>query len=155
MRQGLAFKIRFNPEDIMTAIDIVKGAGLFMEGMSLASVVRLAASSAFEQLRQNGAVPKRDGFEYEAMVRPYLGGALARKQIVSQALSARERDSQAMDRSPVPGHALRRALPQNDPSRERLQRELDELVSKKQADPLNFDAQERLDELFDLLHGAP
>lgn len=153
VKQGRVVEVRVSPKDCMSAIDIVQRLGVYTQGMSFASVVRIAMSSAFQLLRENGTVPDRDGFEFSQMMQPFAGQH-AQRVALGQRLAQQIQEREALDAPGVP--ALRgRALPANDPQRARLQLELSELVSRKQADPLNFDAQERLDELFDLLHGAP
>lgn len=68
MRIGTVVAIRLSPADLMSAIDVVKRTGNFFPGMSLSGAVALSMSIVFEEMRRQGKVPRRDGFEYASMI---------------------------------------------------------------------------------------
>jgi hypothetical protein len=71
MKAGAVVSIRVNTTDLMSVIDMVNKAGAFFNGMSLSSAVSLGLSIATEELRRQGKLPVRDGFEYSAMIEPF------------------------------------------------------------------------------------
>lgn len=71
MEYGKVVRIRVNPADIMSCIDICKKARVYIDGMSLGQVVRLSLSGLLEAARDHGVIERRDGFEYSEMVRPF------------------------------------------------------------------------------------
>lgn len=71
MKAGAVVSIRVNTMDLMSVIDMVHKAGAFSPGMSLSSAVSLGLSIATEELRRQGKLPTRDGFEYASMVEPF------------------------------------------------------------------------------------
>lgn len=73
IRPGVVTTIRVNPADAMAVVDVVNAAGVYTKGMSFASMVSLALSSLLQTMRDQDVIPKRDGFEYNELVQPYLG----------------------------------------------------------------------------------
>jgi len=71
MKGGAVVSIRVSPADLMTVVDLVNKAGAFFHGMSLSSAVSLAMSIAYEELRKQGKIPRRDGFAYSEMLEPF------------------------------------------------------------------------------------
>lgn len=72
MRAGQVVRIRVNPKDCMSAVDVLEAAGINTRGMSFSGVISLALSSMLEGLRQKNIIPERDGFEYLKVMEPYL-----------------------------------------------------------------------------------
>src|SRR5258708_28760834 len=72
MKSGEIVHIRLNPEDVMGCIDVCKTARVYIDGMSLAQVARLALSGLLEAARKHEVIPRREGVEYAAMVQPIL-----------------------------------------------------------------------------------
>lgn len=80
MKAGEVVYIRVPPEDVMTCVDLVRQAGIYTEGMSLASCIRLALSGLCQGARDAGTAPVRDGFEYMDMIGPFLQGTGAQRR---------------------------------------------------------------------------
>ena len=68
---GYVVYIRVNPEDCMAVADIVSQVGELKEGMSFSSAVSMALAVMTETLRGSGVIPKRDGFEFSEMLKPF------------------------------------------------------------------------------------
>lgn len=162
MKAGEVVKIRVSPKDVMTAIDLVQGAGLVVTGMSLAEVVRLAMSGLMQRARETGAAPNRDGFEYMQMLAPFKQGDPhvkndvhhRQRALIAQKQARAEQEREAMDMPPLGSivskqvqitHNIQQA---KDP---RKHTRFKELVFKRRADQLNFSEAEQaeLDQLFD------
>lgn len=158
MKGGVVLKIRYRPEDIMAAIDIVEKAGIYFPGMSLSAAVRLAVSGLLDAAREAGTVPRRDGYEYESMVKKYSVQQQGRKIAVMHAIEGEEGRRRVMD---VQG-AIVRVQPTHAPSPDvrpdgltedefdqlikrkgRILIRLQELQFKQDADPDNFGEGER------------
>lgn len=76
--------IRLNPEDMMSCIDVLNNAKINTTGMSLAMVARLVLSALLEGCRVSGEIPRRDGFEYQEMIQPFVQTSQLKKlQIMS------------------------------------------------------------------------
>ena len=70
MKAGRIARIRINPRDCMSIVDMLDAAGLYQPNMSFAHAVSIALGSALETFRQHEVIPTRDGFEYlERMAR--------------------------------------------------------------------------------------
>lgn len=100
MKYGEVVSVRLSPEDVMAAVDIVRNSPAYTPGMGLAQVVKWAMVYAFEALRQSGAVPRRDGFEYAEMVKPFKQDSKVSRQrrgAVGYGMQLVERQSHALD----------------------------------------------------------
>lgn len=86
MRAGQVVRIRVNPKDCMSAIDILAKAGVPTEGISFSAIVSLAFSAITEGLRKQGTIPDRDGFEYTQMMQPFLRGAQGSKLAIMDSI---------------------------------------------------------------------
>lgn len=165
MKHGEVVHIRVNPEDVMAAIDIVKVSGVYVQGMSIAQVVRLAYSGLAEAARKHGVIPRRDGFEYEAMVKPFLNtGRNAKKLQISSAVESAEASRASFDKpaTPVNVSLSRHATDASDKptpldyKKARVLRELVELNTRRTADDSNFTVEQRvrmdkLQDVYDLM----
>jgi hypothetical protein len=99
MKSGEVVHIRVNPEDVMACIDICKKAQVYIVGMSLAQVVRVALSGLLESARSSGVIPRREGFEYAEMVQPILAvGRNGKKLSISSAIEIAEANRAAFDK---------------------------------------------------------
>lgn len=62
---GTVVRIRVNPEDCLSILDLVEKLPIpFKENMSFAQCVSLGLSSLLETARQQGLLPEVDGFQY-------------------------------------------------------------------------------------------
>ena len=89
LRAGTVVRLRVNPRDCLSCIDIAKQIGIYTKGMSFSAVVSLALSSMLEACRQQEIIPTRDGFEYDEMMAPFKEepiGARAKKLEISKTI---------------------------------------------------------------------
>ena len=71
---GEVVRVRVNPEDVMTCIDIVKNSRYPTQGASLAQIISQALKGFCNFARENnigGALP-RGGFEYADLIAPFI-----------------------------------------------------------------------------------
>ena len=147
MKRGVVVHLRLNPEDAMGSIDVLKAAGISTFGMGLGMVARLALSGLLEAARKNEIIPRRDGFEYDQMISPYLNTSQASKLQVAEIVESAENHRVAFD---LPATAVDvRLTRQRQPDRPELPLHIvrkkgrilvpiAEGRFKKQNDPLNF-----------------
>lgn len=132
MRAGRVVTIRVMPKECMACVDVLRALGVIEQGMTFSRVVSLALMSLVKTAQDLKAIPVRDGFEFNEMMQPFEDTPSHRRRglAISRALDER-------------GPAL--AVPPlvSDYTRVRMQRRLDELVAKRQADPDNFSAAEQ------------
>jgi hypothetical protein len=91
MNVGSVVRIRVNPKDTMSVIDLVKRSGLDITGMSFPTMVSLALSASMNTMRENGHLPTRDGFEYAEMTYGILGVGQksdARKRMINNTVQS-------------------------------------------------------------------
>ncbi len=81
MRPGLVVTIRINPSDCMSVLDVVRAAGLDLDGASFASLTSLALGSLLETMRRDKIIPTRTGFEYMEMMAGYHGSQRTKKKV--------------------------------------------------------------------------
>jgi hypothetical protein len=127
-KAGVVVSIRLNPLDVMTAIDIADAAGVSHPGMAMSQVVKIAFEAAMQAARATGAVPTRDGFEYDAMVSRFKGVSQSRKRQVTAVMEAAQVARQIVDKAHTLGtidFSKRQAQPHPD------QDEFDALVIRK------------------------
>lgn len=74
MRAGFVARIRVNPKDCLSLLDIVQGSGLNVEGMSFSAITSLAMTCMIEAFRKAKTIPDNDGFDYARRMAPYVGG---------------------------------------------------------------------------------
>lgn len=125
MRAGKIARIRVNPRDCMSTVDLCKVAGLTPGSMNFSQSVSAAYATLLEMARKQGTIPRRDGFEYLDMM-------------------AELKDNSA------PATRAERALnaPRNvdqvraDISRDKMDRRWNELAYRKQLTPENMSVEE-------------
>lgn len=74
MKAGFVARIRVNPRDCLSVLDIVQSSGINTEGMSFSALTSLAMACMLEALRKAKTIPDNDGFNYEQRMRPFAGG---------------------------------------------------------------------------------
>lgn len=159
MKYGESFHIRLNPEDIMGCVDICKISNIPMNGMSLAMAIRLALSGLLESARAAELIPRRDGFEYTAMVQPLLAtGRNGRKLQISNTIELAEVSRKNNDLPVSVVHIPQpvRASSARENFIRRYGARIDELNQKKELDIENFtvEEQDELNELIDKLNSV-
>lgn len=153
MKIGEVVHIRLNPEDVMGVIDVVKNAGVYMPGMSLAQITRLALSGLLEAARKHEVIPRREGFEYSTMVQPILqSGRNGKKLQITNIVEEAEAARAVLDKpaTPVNISLERQRKGANDlfdelatlKGRKILRQQ--ELEFKRSADPMNFTPDEQM-----------
>ena len=133
MKPGRVVSIRLNPRDCLAVIDVVEKLSLNIRGMSFSQAVSIALASAMESLRQAGAIPERDGFEFTEMMQRYPAvtkGARGQALRITNAMRLAGPDVQ------VPA-----AAPSREVTQARIR--LDELLLRCEADPLNASAEDK------------
>lgn len=63
MKGGRVARIRLNPKDCMSIVDVLNRLDLHPSGMSFSQGVSIVLSSLLESLRQNNVIPRRE-FEF-------------------------------------------------------------------------------------------
>lgn len=128
MKAGPTPHIRMSPQDAMACIDIVEKVGVSTTGMSFAMVAKIALTSLIESARQNGLIPKRDGWEYGEMMKRFgelTSGSRAAKLQMNALV-------QGMGAEMVP-----QAIAPETPERRRRRVRFEELKFMYDADPEN------------------
>jgi hypothetical protein len=138
-RPGLVVTLRINPRDAMSIIDVLKRLEISSVNISFAQATKIALSSALESFRQTGLIPDRTGFEYSDMIAPFL-----KPSLVDRGSMLKTTELLASPDFGAP------PLVEEPPERASRHRRYDELVIKKNADPLNFSEEEQ-EELRPLL----
>lgn len=64
MKAGQVVRLRINPSDCQSVLDILELAGIETKGMSFASCVSLALSSAIQTLKQAKCIEEPDAFQF-------------------------------------------------------------------------------------------
>lgn len=64
LKAGEVVRIRVNPRDCLSALDVLDKANVNYKAMSFAQVVSLAFSSLLETARHHEMIPNPDGFEF-------------------------------------------------------------------------------------------
>lgn len=96
-KNGVVVQFRLNPEDIMSCIDVINLSNISKEGMSIAMVCRLVLSSYLHGSREKGMIPKRDGYEYTAMIQRFTKANHARKVDLTNTIFQIEASQRASD----------------------------------------------------------
>ena len=86
-RSGNVVTLRVNPKDCMSAVDLVRAAGIHTGGMSFSMLISLAFSSAMQTFRDQGIIPDREGWEYGELVAPFIRGEQQRKLVVAKTIA--------------------------------------------------------------------
>lgn len=135
MRAGRVVRLRVNPKDCLSVVDIVEKAQIYTNGMSFSQVVSLALSSMLEAYRQGALIPTRDGFEYTKMMAKFGDNPQvdrAKKLAITQAIQMAGSEVT----TPIP-KVSETAINQSVAQR-RAEIRLRELAIRKEADPLNW-----------------
>lgn len=155
MNTGRVARIRVNPKDCMSAVDIARKAGVHIPGMSFGQLVSIAFSSMLEAYRQCGHIPIRDGFEFTEVMAPFADNPKvdrARKLAITHAIQSAGSEVKT---PPAPLSSSPNGL---DPlHRERLDRRWNELALRKQLTPENMsvDEERELERLHEELGYPP
>lgn len=56
----------------MAVVDVMHKLDVPLYGLSFSQAVKIALASSLEAFRQNGTIPRREGFEYSNMMEPFL-----------------------------------------------------------------------------------
>lgn len=125
MRAGKVARIRVNPKDCMSTVDLCKLVGLNPGSMNFSQSVSAAYSTLLEMCRKQGTIPRRDGFEYLQLM-----GSL------KETVTTSDRAERAIEapRSPEQGQEV--------VDRDRMDRRWNELVMRKQFTPENMTIEE-------------
>lgn len=135
---GEVIRLRLAPREVMSCIDCVEAAGVKLPaGTSMAQVVKRGVMIALNTLREEKAIPTREGYEYLEMVQPYLSGDRVSKIEVGHHFVMQDSRDQAQDAQTA---SIRQARAEATPQEARLLRQRAELLIKQDVDPLNFDA---------------
>ena len=138
---GFVLRLRLAPREVMGCIDCIHAADLNISGMSLSQAIKRGVIVALNTLRESGAIPTRDGFEYTEMTQPFLQGSKESKIAVGHNFVMQDARDQAMDVPPPSIHTQQRT--EVTPTEARWMRKKVELLIKQDADPDNFGAEEQ------------
>lgn len=144
MIPGRTVRIRVNPTDCMSCLDVAKQVGYLKEGISFAEVVSIALRALLATVRQENIVPTRDGFEYSEMMAPYKD-----QPHLDRALKVRL--TKALKMHDIP------AVVEEAVEHRRARIRFEELAFKSNTDPTNM-SEEEVDELrrlTNILHPDP
>jgi hypothetical protein len=81
LRAGEVVRIRVNPTDCLSVLDLLDVVGINYRAMSFSQCVSLALSSLLETVRHNGNLPHPDGFEYLQRMQPFRGHYSQKKKL--------------------------------------------------------------------------
>lgn len=73
LKAGRVSRIRVNPKDCQSVLDIMKAAEIDTRSMSFDMQVSLALSSLLNSARASNLIPEPDPFEYLNRMAPYIG----------------------------------------------------------------------------------
>ena len=127
MKAGKVARIRVNPRDAMSSVDLCKVTWLNPGSMSFSQVVSSNYSALLEMMRKQGTIPRRDGFEYLQMMGELKAGSSAEGR--AEAALTAPRESSA----PSGPNAVERM---------RLDIRWNELTMRKNLTPENFTDEE-------------
>lgn len=154
VRGGAVVRLRVNPADVMTCIDLAKASGLVTQGMSLAAIISLALSGLCNGARAAGLAPAREGFEYQDMVQPFTQYKQGVKLDITKRAQQDMAQREMLDMQPKAAEMGRRVFDLNPVLIERKRGRFEELKHKREHNPLNFDEKDQaeLDQLFDFIY---
>lgn len=129
---GEVVTIRINPRDCMAVADMIKSIGMHVDGMAFSQAAAIVFSSLLQAMREAGAIPNRDGFEYTELMQPFaVKTRTSKKLAVNKILTFMRSDH-------VIPAAVSVSSVMADPIRARIERRQRELLQKKVADEFNF-----------------
>ena len=73
-RAGLVARVRVNPRDCLSILDVVQSSGIDIQGMSFSAITSLTISCMLESLRKQQVIPRNVGFDYMERMSPYIEG---------------------------------------------------------------------------------
>lgn len=89
MKPGQVVRLRLNPKDCQSVLDVLESTGVNLMGMSYAQCVSLALSTLLETCRKNGLIPEPDPFQFLNRIQPILQGSTqGRKLAVNGAITS-------------------------------------------------------------------
>ncbi len=77
---GIVTTIRVNPPDVMAVLDTLDYLGMSKDNISFAEAVKIVLAAGLEAYRQQGFIPRREGFEYSTMLDNFRGSFGARAE---------------------------------------------------------------------------
>ncbi len=87
LRAGHVARIRVNPKDCLSTLDLLDKLGISRQGMSFAQCVSLAFSSLMETARAQGLLEEPDTFQFLNRMAPYTGHQQHKKKLeITQAV---------------------------------------------------------------------
>ena len=81
MRAGQVVRLRVNPKDCQSVLDVLNKAGVYTQGMSYAQCVSLALSTLLETARVTKMIPEPDPFQFLPRMEPFFGNSHHRKKL--------------------------------------------------------------------------
>lgn len=81
MRAGQVVRIRVNPKDCQSVLDLMEKLGLQTFGMSYAQCVSMALASLLETARVQKILPEPNSFEFLNRMQPFMGHSHHRKKL--------------------------------------------------------------------------
>lgn len=81
MRAGKVVRIRVNPEDCQSVLDLCERVGIPTSGMSYAQCVSVALASLLETARAQKILPKPDPFQFLNRMQPFVDTSHHRKKL--------------------------------------------------------------------------
>lgn len=81
MRAGKVVRIRVNPTDCLSVLDLCEKVGIPTSGMSYAQCVSVALASLLETARVQKILPKPDPFQFLNRMQPFVDTSHHRKKL--------------------------------------------------------------------------
>jgi hypothetical protein len=79
LRAGQVVRIRVNPTDCLSVLDLMQAVGIKTTGMSFSQCASLALSSLLHTARHSKILPEPDGFDYLQRMQPFAQGNISQK----------------------------------------------------------------------------
>lgn len=97
MSPGEKVCMRVKPRELMACADVLRVAGVDIQGVSLSSLVRLALNVLVESAIKEKRIPDRTGFEYNELLTPFKRANIRTKVQVGQTIALGELHRAAAD----------------------------------------------------------
>lgn len=149
-KHGKVVYIRVNPNDCMTCIDVCQKVKTITTGMSFAQLVSFALATLCRTVRDDGAVPKRSGFEYAEMMSPWDVNTKNTKTKIRLNKAAELQGSEFVVPALPVGQDNEDVVISNNPRIAKWEREVQELRAKQVIDPVN-DRSTEIDQLTQMI----
>ena len=88
MKAGLVARIRVNPKDCQSVLDVLDRVGIQRHNLSFSACVSLALSSLLETARMQKLIPEPDPFQYLNRLGEYAGQGHIKHKVRGQAALA-------------------------------------------------------------------